>query len=115
MKQIQTLQNGYSVFMHRHYYNNEELPVERINRLEYFSFVWNLHDSKWTEMNDRFVAYKKKLKLAQVPYRYTKDPSSGKWERIAYNNGNLPKKRIQFSTSAIHQLFVVSSFGKHKK
>ena len=47
------------VFMHRHYYNNNELPVERINRLESISFVWDLHNSKWTEMYDQLVAYKK--------------------------------------------------------
>jgi hypothetical protein len=81
--------------------NNKRFSIERIKRLESIGFVWDHYDLKWTEMYDRFVAYKKKHKSRQEPYNYTEEnqlPPLRKWasvQRTFYRDGKLLKKRME--------------------
>jgi hypothetical protein len=93
---------GNWVYKQRASYTKKELSIDRINRLESISFVWDPHDTKWMEMYNKLVEYKKQNKSTLVPQRYTEDPPLGPWvntQRLVYNKGNLSGKRQKLLNS----------------
>jgi hypothetical protein len=93
---------GLWVSKQRQFYNSKTLSIERINRLELISFVWDPFGAQWMEMYHKLLAYKKENNSTKVPFLYTKDPSLGIWvytQRIAYNNGKMSGKRLELLNS----------------
>ena len=83
-------------------YKNETLSIERIHRLESIGFVWDPLDTRWMEMYQKLVAYKKQYRSTKVPMRYTGDPQLGRWvrdQRERYRQKKLTEKRTELLTS----------------
>ena len=65
-------------------------------------FVWGACYTKWMEMYQRLVAYKKQYKSTSVPQYYKEDPNLGAWvvtQRQCYKNKELSKKRTNYLES----------------
>ena len=79
-------------------YSNNKLSEDRINQLNSISFVWNVYDTKWTEMYARLVAYKNQYKSTSVPFTFEVDGQRlGRWvnqQRNLYNNNKLSEDQI---------------------
>ena len=67
-------------------YTTEILSESRIHLLEKIGFVWKAYSSKWMEMYSRLIEYKTKNGHCLVPFKYTLDPSLGRW--VGYNRGH---------------------------
>jgi hypothetical protein len=92
------LKLGEWVHNQRNCYTKKEISVERIKRLDSIGFVWKLKDIvSWDEMYLRLVAYKKKHKSTNIPFRYEADPRLGQWvstQRKYHSNKTLSIERI---------------------
>jgi hypothetical protein len=80
--------------------NRNNLPAERIQRLEAIGFIWTTSGRKWEEGYQRLVAYKAEYGDCNVSSRYrTKDSFKlGSWvsnQRKDYNKDKLSTERIQ--------------------
>ena len=62
-------------------FTNEELSVDRVQRLNSIDFVWRVTKIRvpWIDMYQRLVAYKEQFGTTAVPQKYNEDPVLGKW------------------------------------
>jgi len=88
---------------------NHNLSQEKIERLEQIGFQWQVlrteYDKKFEKHCHEFIAFKDEFGHCNIPYKYTGNPSFGKWcsdIRNAYkkiqkgmkSNSNLSQDRI---------------------
>jgi hypothetical protein len=93
---------GSWVSSQRTFYNNKTISIDRINRLESIGFVWDPLDTRWMEMYQKLMGYKKQYKSTKVPQQYIEDPQLGLWshtQRASYRNNKLSDKRTELLNS----------------
>jgi len=60
------------------------------------SYKCNTFDTRWKEVYQRLVAYKKEHKHTKIPIKYKKDPQLGRWvdtQRTAYKKKKMTEER----------------------
>jgi len=79
-------------------YQKGKLDKERIKRLEDIGFVWNPFESKWEEMFEALVEYKKEHGDCNVPKRWEENIQLATWvqnQRSGYKKGQIDEDKIK--------------------
>jgi hypothetical protein len=90
-------QLGRWVRSQRTQYKSNQLPDERIHRLNEISFVWDTLEVAWEEMYIELKKYKNNYGDALVPQRYKDNLKLGRWvvkQRTQYKRNELSDERI---------------------
>jgi ferredoxin-thioredoxin reductase catalytic subunit len=77
-------------------YQKGKLDKERIKRLEVIGFVWNPLESKWEEMFEALVEYKKEHGDCNVPKRWEENKLLATWvqnQRSGYKKGQIDEDK----------------------
>ena len=78
-------------------YRKNNLPTDRILRLEDLGFVWHPVEATWETMFADLVAYKQTYGNCNVPDRWKNNPELGTWckeQRTNYKRKNLSPDRV---------------------
>jgi hypothetical protein len=79
-------------------YKNNELPSERIKRLEGVGFKWDPLDAGWEQMFAALTAYKQAHGDCNVPVSWKENPELGQWcyvQRRTFRKSKISKERVQ--------------------
>ena len=94
-------------------HRNKKMIEKRKHLLNSIGFAWEhgkkkrknntkIHYSKWEEMYQQLIAYKKEHNDTKVPTQYYKDPKLGGWvsaQRAAYKNKKMNEERKRLLNS----------------
>lgn len=71
----------------------EQLPEERVRRLDELGFAWKTPaDVLWDEQFDRLVTYKKQYGNTAVPHNFSEDQKLANW--AAYQKERIRKGKV---------------------
>ena len=90
-------QLGEWVNTQRKIYSKMNMPKDRIEQLNAIGFDWDPLATKWNQMFQALVEYKKEHGDCNVPQRSTEYKQLGIWvtnQRFEYNKGGMPEHRI---------------------
>ncbi len=74
-----------------------QLPLDRVTRLDQLGFVWDPQAMIWEEKFAKLVAFKKTYGNCNVPIGWKSDPALGRWcsnQRSKYTSNQLPPERV---------------------
>lgn len=76
----------------------DQLSADQIAQLTSVGFSWDRFDDKWERSFRTLIDYKKKYGNCNVPQKWEKDPSLGKWvggQRIKWRDGTLTQDHVK--------------------
>jgi hypothetical protein len=83
-------------------HDHGELMAKRKELLNAIDFEWDPHDTRWNELFERLVEYKKKNGSTMVPSKYKQDPELAGW--VKRQREKYKAKQILLSKDKIEKL-----------
>lgn len=83
--------------MHDGFICSEEIPEEKMERLNRLGFDWDPHETIWTKRYDELRVYKSVNGNCNVPQGYPDNPQLAAWvakQRENNKNGKLSEEKV---------------------
>ena len=100
------LQLGRWVCNQRHRYKNNQLPPERVQKLNEIGFVWDPLEAQWLERFHELRQYKNEHGNTLVPVEYSENPPFGRWVHVQRKDYKkfMAKKKLAEDERLQHDL-----------